>query len=153
MLSKLEKNKLNSSFWNSFGDYMSKTRSSVGYRINWLNYPSGVKSIFIRLEVNSKGASLCFDIQSKDAGIRAILWEQMTELKAVMEDQTGEAEWLETFYLTGGQEISRIRWQHLSLNLYKTEDHTAIFDYLKDRLIRFDNFYQEYKEIMVLLAK
>jgi hypothetical protein len=153
MLSKQEKNNLNSTFWTSFGDYMSKIRSSSGSRINWLNYPSGVKSIFIRLEVDPKGASLCFDIQGKDAAIRAILWEQMTELKAVMEEETGEAEWLESYYQPGGQEVSRIRWKDSSVNLYRTADHPSIFDFLKDSLIRFDTFYQEYKEIMILLAK
>ena len=84
MFSKEESRQLNYSFWNGFNEYMSKVRSSNGRKTNWSSYPSDVKSIFIRLEVDSKGARLCFDIQHKDDELRAIIWEQMTELKMVL---------------------------------------------------------------------
>lgn len=153
MFSKEESKQLNYNFWNGFHEYMSKIRSTNGRKINWLNYPSDVKTIFIRLEVDSKGARLCFDIQHKDDSIRAILWEQMTELKMVMEETTIEKpQWIENHFYLNEKYISRIVWENSTLNFYNSDDKEKIYSYLKERLIRFDRFYQEYKEIVIALA-
>jgi hypothetical protein len=152
MFSKEEARLLNVNFWNGFEDYMGKTRSVNGRKIKWLNYPSDVKTIFVRLEADPKGVRLCFDIQHKDDALRAILWEQMTELQNVLEVATVmKAEWLEN-YRYMDQYISRIVWERKGLNYYKPEQHMEIFQFLKERLIKFDLFYQEYKDILVALA-
>ena len=91
MISKEERKELNISFWDGFRKEMRNYKSSNGRGINWINYPSDVKDIYIRLEVEAKTARLCFDIQPKDDMIRSILWEQMTELKVVMEGEIGPA--------------------------------------------------------------
>ena len=153
MFSKEEARQLNYTFWNGFQELMSKNRSTNGRKINWLNYPSDVKYIFIRLEVDSKGARLCFDIQPKDDAIRAIIWEQMTELKMVMEDLTVEKPvWMEEYYYLNKQYISRIVWEDKSLNFYNSDHKEAIYRFLQERLVKFDLFYQEYKEILIALA-
>ena len=153
MFSKEESRQLNLAFWNGFQDYISKNRSSNGRKINWLNYPSDIKSIFIRLEVDSKGARLCFDIQPKDDDIRAILFEQMSELKVVLEDITIEKPtWIENHYYLNKQYISRIVWENNLLNFYKSEHRDLIYTFLAERLLKFDLFYQEYKEILIALA-
>ena len=153
MFSKEESRQLNYNFWNGFQECMSKNRSANGRKINWINYPSDVKNIFIRLEVDSKGARLCFDIQPKDDSIRSIFWEQMTELKIVMEDITQSTpEWIENYYYLDKQYISRIVWTDDSLNFYNLEHREPIYKFLKERLTKFDLFYQEYKEILIALA-
>ena len=153
MFSKEESRQLNLAFWNGFQDYISKNRSSNGRKINWLNYPSDIKSIFIRLEVDSKGARLCFDIQSKDDDIRALLFEQMSELKVVLEDITIEKPtWIENHYYLNKQYISRIVWENNLLNFYKSEHRDLIYTFLGESLVKFDLFYQEYKEILIALA-
>jgi hypothetical protein len=153
MFSKEESRQLNLAFWNGFQDYISKNRSSNGRKINWLNYPSDIKSIFIRLEVDSKGARLCFDLQSKDDDIRALLFEQMSELKVVLEDITIEKPtWIENHYYLNKQYISRIVWENNLLNFYKSEHRDLIYTFLAERLLKFDLFYQEYKEILIALA-
>jgi hypothetical protein len=153
MLPKEEQKRLNLIFWNGFQNHLGKTKSSNGKRINWLNYPSDVKSIFIRLEADSKGVRLCFDIQPKDDSVRAIIWEQMTELQVVLEDITIEKPiWEENLYLPSRKVISRIYWEDKTLNFYKPDDHPKIYDYLKERLTKFDLFYQEYKEILIALV-
>jgi hypothetical protein len=50
MLEKEEFKKLNKGFWVGFQVHMSKTRNVNDKRINWINYRSDVKSIFIRLD-------------------------------------------------------------------------------------------------------
>lgn len=154
MLSKEEKKELNTIFWNEFRKEMRAVKSSNGRGINWINYPTDVKDVYLRLEAAASGVAVCFDIQPKDDGIRSILYEQMTELKKVMEKTTGEASsWNEVDRTINGRTVSRISWENDTLNFYKKDDHTAIKSFFKDKLILFDTFYQEYKDILVNLAE
>jgi len=154
MFSKEERKELNTQFWEGFRKEMRNHKSSNGRGINWINYPSDVKDVYIRLQVEPKSAKLCFDIQPKDDDIRSILWEQMTELKRVMENETGEAtSWNEFDHEFHGRTVSRVYWELNGLNFYNQKDHKAIKDFLREKLIKFDAFYQEYKEILISLAE
>lgn len=154
MLSKEERKELNTQFWEGLRKEMRKTPSSNGRGINWVNYPSDVKDVYIRLQADSNGVRLCFDIQPKDDGIRSILWEQMTELKAVMEAEMGPATaWNEEDHIFSGRIVSRIYWERNDLNFFNAEDREEMKSFLKNKLIQFDAFYQEFKEILILLAE
>lgn len=153
MLSKEELKEKNSAFWEAFRKEMNNESSVSGRQINWINYPTDVKDIYVRMEVDGNGARVCFDIQPKSDDIRSILWEQMTELKAVMENEMQiEANWNEESHYWNGRLISRIKWENNDLDYYKTEDIPKVIEFLKDKLIRFDKFYQEYKDVIVNLA-
>lgn len=153
MLTREEKRQRNTEFWADFRKYMNKYKSSNQRRINWVNYPSDVKGIHIRLQADSKAARLCFDIQVKNEGIREIIWEQMTELKKVMESTIHyETIWLEKNQNDDGLIYSRIMWEKKGLNFFEDNDKEAIFEFFKERLIEFDEFYQEFKEILISLT-
>ncbi|MDX2361317.1 MAG: DUF4268 domain-containing protein [Crocinitomicaceae bacterium] len=153
MLSKEELKNKNSEFWEQFRKEIKDQRSTNGRQMNWINYPTDIKDAYVRMEVDSKGARLCFDIQPKDDGIRAIIWEQMTELKKVMTDTMGiEAEWIEESHIWNGRMISRIKWEDDTFNFFNEEDIPKINAFLKDKLIRFDAFYQQFKEILINLT-
>jgi hypothetical protein len=154
MLTKEEKKERNIKFWEDFRKAIKDQRSTNGRQMNWINYPTDVKDIYVRMEADGDGARLCFDIQPKEDGIRSILWEQMTELKAVMDSTMGtEAIWVESSHYWNGRLISRIKWENPALNFNKIENHPAIIEFLKDKLIRFDKFYQEFKDILIVLAQ
>ncbi len=153
MYSKEELKQIRTDFWNQFKVRMQKVRSSNGRRINWLSYPSEVKDIYIRVDADGKGARLTFDIQGKDAGVRQILWEQLYELKAVLEAEMGtDGIWIEHASTPVVADFNRIVWERSDLNFYKMEDHPEILNFLADRLIHFDAFYQEFKDILINLA-
>lgn len=154
MLSKEERKELNTAFWEGFRKEMRSIKSSNGKAINWINYPSDVKDVYIRLETDKNGVRMCYDIQPKDDGIRSILWEQMTELRRVMEDEVGPAtSWNEENHVFNGRIVSRIYWEQTGLNFYNRNDHEEMKRFLKDKLVRFDSFYQEFKEILISLAE
>lgn len=154
MLSKEERKERNTAFWAEFKKVMRPFKSSNGRRMNWIGYPSDVKNIYIRMEVDNLSARLCFDIQAKEEGVRAILYEQMTELKKVLESSMKtETHWIKDFQTKEGITISRVFWESEPLNFYKDEDWPKIMAFLKDRLIEFDEFYQEFKDILVALAE
>lgn len=153
MLSKEELKLKNTLFWNGFKKFMQKYKSSNGKRMNWVSYPSDVKNVYIRLYTDSKVARLSFEIQPKDNSVREIIWEQMTELKKVMEaSMKYETIWDEKSYTVDGKIYSRIYWELEGVNYFNEEDHSKIYDFLKDRLLEFDEFYQEFKEILISLT-
>jgi hypothetical protein len=154
MLSKEQRKELNTNFYTGLKDYLKSTKSSNGRRINWLNYPSDVKDIYVRILVDGNFAKLVFDIQPKNASIRSIIWEQMLELKVVLERcMTVETVWLENETNEFGNSISRIMWKLDGVSLYNSGQTEIIYDFLKNRLIEFDLFYQEFKEILITLTK
>ncbi len=153
MLSKEERTELNRTFWAGFKIHMNAHKSSNGRSINWLNYPSDVKGIFIRMEVDNKVARLCFDMQFKDEGIRDIVWEQMGELKKILESQMqSETNWIKNLHSTEDFVFSRICWELSDVSIFKKDNTDAIYSFLKLRIIEFDLFYQEFKDILINLV-
>lgn len=140
-------------FWSEFKARIQNKRSSSGKRINWLHYPSEIDFIFIRLDADAKGARLTFDIQGKDAGVREIIWEQMYELKVVLESEMGTTGiWSEAISSSSVDSFNQIKWENPNLNLFKLEDQAEIMAFLEERIIAFDRFYQEFKDILINLA-
>ncbi len=153
MLTKEEQKEFNQTFWDVFRKRMRKHMSSNGRRINWINYPSDVKSIYIRLHVDKGITALNFDVQFRDPEILAIVWEQLHEMKKVMESTMGlEGEWSEHNYLESGQQFYRISWSSDKWNYRNTEHHDEIYAFLESTLLKFDEFYQEFKEIVINLV-
>ncbi len=153
MLSKEALKEKNTAFWTDFRKAMNKQASSTGRQVNWINYPTSVNDVYVRMEVDAKGVRLCLDVQPKENGIRSIIWEQMTELKAIMQAEMGiEAIFDEESHFWNERLISRIKWEDNSLNYYNEEDVPKIIEFLKDKLMRFDKFYQEYKDILINLT-
>jgi hypothetical protein len=154
MLSKQELKDKNIQFWTDFKSYMSKHRSSNGRKIHWINYPTDVKFIFLRLEVDKFGARVCFDIQAKDQSVREIVWEQMEELKKVMESSMGvDGIWISNYSTPEITSFSRIKWELDAVNYFKESDQLVIFEFLEEKLVAFDQFYQDFKDIIILLVK
>jgi hypothetical protein len=92
------------------------------------------------------------DIQHKDAGIREIIWEQMGELKKVLENaMTHETIWIQNMHLEDGRDFYRVLWELNNVSFYNENDRLIIFEFLKKRLLEFDEFYQEFKEILISL--
>ncbi len=153
MLTKEERKLHHKLFYDGLTKYMKKYKSSNGRRIQWLKYSSDVQGIYIRVLVNHEFAQLCFDIQSKDAGVRTIIWEQMIELKKVLESSMNwETLWIEKDTNDAEQSISRIAWRLEKVSLFNSEDYSKIYEFLKLRFIEFDLFYQEFKEILINLV-
>lgn len=155
MLSKEELKEKKLEFWNTFRLRMSKVRSINGRKMNWLNYPTDIKNIYVRLDVTKQYASLSFDIQHKDEGIRALIWEQMYELKKVLIDsmEGDEGEWIEHCFTENVPDFCRIQWKLENVSFYNDKDREKIYAFFQEKLIHFDTFYQQFKDILILLIK
>ena len=153
MLSKEAQREHNKQFWDDFRIRMRKHHSSTGRRMNWLNYPSDVKSIFIRMNVDKHEASVNFDVQFKDSEILALVWEQLLEMRKIMENTMEiKGEWLDECELPNGQRFCRIQWKKAPCSYYDESQREDIYAFLEHVLLKFDEFYQEFKEIVVNLV-
>lgn len=154
MLTKEELKEKTNSFWNEFKEFMSKVRSSNGRRMSWTAYPTDIKNIYLRMYVDKREIALNFDIQYKDETIRAVFWEQMNELKKVLSIEMGEeGTWIENCSNESVSNFCRIQWKKEGLNYLKESDRIEIFTFFRQKLVAFDSFYQEYKDILIFLAK
>lgn len=154
MLSKEARKERNILFWTAFKEVMRKRISSSGRRVNWATYPTEVKNTFLRLISDGKLTAVCYDIQFKDEGIQSIFWEQLGELKKVLEaTMKHPTKWDESFINTEGMKIGRISWELENVNFYVDEDWPIIHQFFRNRLIEFDAFYQEFKDILIALVE
>jgi hypothetical protein len=153
MLPKEERKAFNEAFWAGFKTHMRACMSASGKRINWINYPTQVKNTYLRMTCEGKAVSICYDIQFKDPGIQAIFWEQLTELKVVLESNMSiQTTWEPQFVNHEGQTIGRIYWQLEGSNFYDQKDWPSIYAFFKKHLKEFDVFYQEFNEILITLV-
>ncbi len=154
VLKKEERKKVNEQFWTLLRNHMKSHRSSNGKRINWLNYPSDISHIFVRMETDSNSVRLCYDVQFKDPSIRSIVWEQLNELKNVLENRMNHPTiWSEAINTKDGRTIDRISWELNGVNYLLPEHESKIICFFQDRLLEFDSFYQEFKDVLILLVK
>ena len=58
MYSKKEISLTRQEFWTAFGQYMAPIPSAGGEKINWINYKTGVKHIYFKMEADQKFASI-----------------------------------------------------------------------------------------------
>lgn len=152
MLTKEERKERNTAFWNQFRKEMRSVKSSAGKNIDWVAYPTKVKDLYLRMEADKDGARFCIDIQPKDDGIRALLYEQMQELRRVMEDEMGPGIWNEFHGECSGRNVSRIYWEQKGINFFNDDNLPQFKSFFSRKLIDFDQFYEEYKDILLALV-
>ncbi len=153
MLSKEARKDWNASFWAGFKNHMRGAVSSSGRRVNWVHYPTQVKNTYLRMVCQGNYIALCYDIQFKDKAIQSIFWEQLCELKVVMEkSMSTETFWDETFESEENLKIGRVSWQLQNRNYYNREDWPFIYAFFKKHLLEFDDFYQQFNEILITLV-
>lgn len=153
MLPKEERKKVNQIFWDGFKKEMRRHNTRTRRSVPWIKYPTEIRHVYLRLHCDNVGAFVSFDIQFKDSGVREIFWEQLSELKKVMQLQMGDqGQWLKDLSAPEGFVFDRIQWSLEGVNFYQPEDWPTIYAFFKERLIAFDRFYQEFKDVLILLV-
>ncbi len=72
MYSKDEASQLKQAFWTTFGQYISPILSTDGLKINWVNYKTGIKHLYFRMEADKQIATIAIEISHPDAGIQEL---------------------------------------------------------------------------------
>jgi hypothetical protein len=146
MYTRQEVSLIKKKFWTSFGQYMRPIQGANGATINWINYKTGVRNIYFRMDADINHASIAIELTQADSLMREQNYEQLQQLKKILEKSTGE-EW--NWQLNQEQDgniISRVSKILPAVNILNENDWPAIISFLKPRIIALDNFWMVTKD-------
>ena len=146
MYSKDQASQLRQQFWTTFGQYVSPHPSAEGVKINWVNYKTGIKHLYFKMQAENRSASIAIEITHPDAGIQELFFEQFKELKIILTNALQEDwEWDLHTIDDYGKTISRIYKQLDGASIFNRNDWPALISFFKQRIIALDEFWSDAK--------
>lgn len=147
MYSKQEASLLRKKFWTQFGQYMKPLTGAEGEPVNWLNYKTGSKHLFFRMDADNKRATIAIELRHSDPLLQQYDFEKFVELKELFQQIMGESwQWELHAIDEDAKLVSRIGTTLNSVNIFDTADWPAIISFLKPRMQALDNFWSLVKE-------
>jgi len=142
MYARGEASKIKHDFWTTFGRYMGPVLSAEGLSINWINYHTGVKDVFFRMDASNSSASVSISIEHNDGGVRELFFDQFLELKQMLESSVGE-EWIwRRADVSHNRNVSRIFKQLDNVSVFNRECWPELISFFKPRIIALDAFWE-----------
>jgi hypothetical protein len=141
--------KTRQAFWTAFGKYLSPLPNSEGVKINWINYHTGFKHVYFRMEATNSQASISIQLSHPDEIQRELFYERLKQMRPLLLDALEEEwTWEPKAQDGSGKEIVRISRELHHVNVYKQEDWPAIISFLKPRIVALDRFWNEVKDAL-----
>jgi hypothetical protein len=142
MYSREQASKLKQEFWTTFGQYMALHSNTEGRKVNWVNYKTGYRGLFFKMDADNKHAFIGIVLSQKDADLRTLFWEQLLELKGPLHAMLEEEwQWENDVFDFHGKAHSQVFTTISGVNIFKKEDWPRIFQFLKPRLLALDEFW------------
>ena len=147
MYTKGEVARLHQKFWTVIGQYMKPVPGANGESVNWINYKTGVRHIFFRINADEKRVSVAIEIRHPNGDDRLNYYNQFSLLKSLLQKTTGyKWEWQAAAPDDNGCTISRISQQLNNVNVLNEADWPAIITFVKPRLVSLDAFWEMVKD-------
>ena len=147
MDSKQEASLLRKRFWTQFGQYMRPLPGADGETVNWLNYKTGIKDLYFRMDADSKQATIAIELRHPDLIQQQNYFENFRELENLFRQTSGESwQWELHGMDEDGKLVSRISSRLEGVNIFDTADWPAIISFLKPRMQAVDNFWTLVRE-------
>lgn len=146
MFSREEVKRLKEQFWTSFGQYVSAIPSADLEKVNWVNYKTGVKHLYFRMDATNRDAIIMIELTHPDDSIRELMFAQFEELKNVFQSTVQEDwVWENTHYDDFGKKTSRISISIDKVSIFKKEDWPSLVSFFKPRILALDEFWSTAK--------
>jgi hypothetical protein len=147
MYSRSEASAVKKEFWTVFGKYLSPHLSSEGIKISWVNYKTGYKDLYFRMEATPQKAYIAIEMTQADSELQEYFFNYFTELKTIFHNYLGE-EWNWELHVLDekGRFVSRIIKELPNVNVFKKEDWPEIISFLKTRILLLDEFWNDVKD-------
>lgn len=147
MYSKQEASRLRKKFWTQFGQYMRPLPGAEGEPVNWLNYKTGIKHLYFRMDADSSKATIAIEMRHTDLLEQQYYFEKFRELQKLFQQTIGEDwQWELHAIDEDGKQVSRIGTLVQNVNIFNTADWPAIISFLKPRMLALDDFWILVKE-------
>ncbi len=147
MYTKEEASQLRHAFWNTFGQYISPQLSSDGFRVNWINYKTGLKHVHFKMDADKKTATISIELSHPDTGIQELFFEQFGEFKNILHNYLHEEwDWELHHRDDEGKITSRICKQISGVSIFNKNDWPALISFFKPRVIALDEFWNDVKD-------
>ena len=153
MYTKAEASAIKQKFWTSFGKYMLPVPSASGEKVNWVNYKTGIKGIFFKMDASKDTAYVSIEISLTNIELQQQYFQSFRNLTKQFEKAVG-AEWhmKEDFITDDYKQVSTIYIQLQSVNIFKESDWPSIIAFLKKNIIALDEFWELYKPAFELIT-
>ena len=147
MYTKEQISKQRKKFWTIVGQYMKPVPGAGSEKVNWLNYKTGIRNVFFRMDADQYKASIAIEIRHIDDEERMHYFNQFVALKNLLQ-QTTAYEWLWQPEVTdeNGQCISSISQVLNNVNVLNEADWPTIIAFVKPRIISLDTFWEMVKD-------
>jgi len=142
MYSKDEASQIRQSFWTTFGQYIAPQLSADGLKVNWVNYKTGIKHLYFKMEADKSSATISIYITHPDKGLQELFFEQFTEIKTLLNSYLNE-DWTWALHDVDehGKTISRIYTEISGVSIYNRNEWPQLISFFKPRIIALDEFW------------
>ncbi len=135
---------LRQEFWTAFGLYMAPVPFANGEKGSWINYKTGEKHLHFRMDAGNDSAFIAVVFSHPDAGLRHLYWEQMQQLKPLLQSFIPEPwNWEPAYTDEQGRCFSRILHTLESASILRKSDWPRFVSFFKPRIIALDAFWAE----------
>jgi hypothetical protein len=142
MYSRQQASELRQAFWTALGKYMQPILSAEGEKVNWVNYKTGEKNIYFRMNAGNRSSSIAIEITHPDIELQQLYFEQFVQLKTLLHSALNEEwNWQLHFNDENGKVISRIYKELNNVSLFNQNDWPALISFFKPRIIALDEFW------------
>jgi Zn-dependent metalloprotease len=142
MYSKDEASQIKQAFWTTFGQYIAPQLSADGLKVNWVNYKTGIKHLYFKMDADKSSASIGINITHPDAGIQELFFEQFLEIKSMFNSYLNEDwNWVLHDKDENGKTISRIYKQLNGVSIYNRDHWPQLISFFKPRIIALGEFW------------
>jgi hypothetical protein len=147
LYTKEEASQLRQAFWTTFGQYIAPQRSAEGLKVNWVNYKTGLKHVYFRMEADKHSATISIELSHPDAGIQELFFEQFREFKNILIGYL-EEEWVWELHRQdeNGKIASRIYQQIDGVSIFNKNDWPELISFFKPRIITLDSFWNDVRD-------
>lgn len=146
----LKNNKLE--FWSRLDEQLNRQKNPHGSKVNWMNYNTGIKDMYFRMEADAEVVRLCIDLQFNDAGIREVYYEQFLEFKTLLDERFNpKLVWLPLFEHSNGKIIARIYTEKSGVDINNRKDWDKMHLFLKLNFVKLDAFWNEFDDVFKAL--
>lgn len=146
MYTREQASQMRQAFWTAFGQYIAPHPSAEGTKTNWVNYKTGIKHVFFRMQADNKTASIAIELAHPDPELQELFFQQFEQLKQMLHESLGEEwDWVLHTSDESGKTISRIYTEIKKVSIFNKDDWPTLISFFKPRIIALDEFWSNAK--------